>query len=150
MVSLILLLISSRSPSINAMGSTCVLSYFIFFHVPPFFSLPRLFKIKGVHYPSSPLPPCPETYSSSVFDKGDLSPYYDSHCSCSAFSLAAHSCFMRAFSPTAFFFYSTRVCTSFLVTSFIFFAIELSAPMLIPISNSDGAHHSVGHNPTTS
>jgi len=144
-VSRILSLISSRSPSFNTMGSPCDLSDFFFFLVPPCSSLAHLFRINGVLYPSSPLPPCPKISSSSISSKGDLSRFFDLCSSCYTCSLAVHSCLTQAFFMTSFFFYATRVCVTFLATSFLFCATQISSHVLGPIAKSDEVCHCTSH-----
>lgn len=149
-VSLILSLISFRSPSIKTMGSPYDLSNFCFFLAPPCYSLLHLFKIEGVWCPSSPPLPCPKSSSSSFFDDGDLSLCCDSISSFSSYSLEACPCSTPDFSVASLFFYSSSVHAAFLDASFLFCTAELPTPLIFPASKSEGACHSAGHLAITS
>jgi len=133
-VSMILSSISSRSHSVKTIRSPCDLYDFFFFLVPHCCSLSHLFRINEVLYPSSPLSPFLESSSSSISSEGDLSHFCDSHCSYSSCSLATYSCSTWAFSMDSLFFFSLSVCTTFLATSFLFYAAELTTPLLVPTS----------------
>jgi len=141
-VSFILSLVSSISPSVNTMGSPCDLSDFCFFLGPPCCSLPRLFRIIGVLYPSSPSLPCFDNSSSLVSGEGDFPLLCDLCYSC---SLAAHSFAIRAFSTASFF-----LCVAHLDASFLFYTTEIHVPLLALVFKSKEAHFSAGHHVITS
>lgn len=118
LVTHILSSISSRSPSVNIIGSTCVcLSEFCFFHNPPVCSCPHFFRMDEVLRSSSPPPPWSNNSCSSVLGDANFSPSYNFCCPFFACSLEAHYFSIRTFSAATlasyFFFFSVKVHETF-------------------------------------
>jgi len=150
MVSCALSPISSRSPSINVMGSSGGLVTLDFFQGPSIYCYLYLLTQNGVLCPSSPPSPSVDFSSSSIWCEGDLPLCSESCHSCSACCSAVHSFSNRAFSSASFLHCMANLWTAYFASSLFFFSAKLPMPFLVPMTKSNGECQSIGHHLMTS
>lgn len=153
--SVVVSLISSRSPSVRTIRSMCVFLFDLcFLHYPIVCSCPCLFNVKGVLFSSPPPPSYPEISCSSVCCEAYPSTYSMFRCSFSTCSFALHSfsvcsCSTATLAATSFFLFSVNAHVAFWASSLCFctmvnHAAELSTPFLVPTQCFVGSRHSTG------